>query len=108
MAFLIPGSNVNEPVQHAALGIEPGDDFIKVSGILKIVSTPNSPGDEIGDLDNTRGLRIDEERHFSHVAEFSPARSLNAKRAGETLKRAFIVRLVHDDEAAMLSFLVST
>ena len=58
MAIFILGAKMNEPVQNATFRIEPRDDFVKVSGILKLVSTPNSPSDKIGNLDNPRILRI--------------------------------------------------
>ena len=48
---------MNEPVQNATFRIESRDDFVKVSGILKLVSTPDSPSDKIGNLDNPRSYQ---------------------------------------------------
>lgn len=99
---------MNQPVQNAAFGIKPGHDFVEISGVLMLISAPNGPGDKIGNLDDSRSLRIDEQRHFRQIAELSPSSPANAKRPGKALERALMTRLVHDDETSMLAFLLSS
>ena len=93
---------MDQSVEHSAFYVETPHDPIEVPGVIVFVPSPDSPSEQIRNLDEARRRRVHEQGHLGKVAQVSPSRALVAKIPGQSLQRLFVVRLVHDHETTVL------
>ncbi len=92
---------VYQAVNDAALCIEAMSYRVEESAILMFIPTPNSKGDQIRKLYQSRGARIDKKRHFSNVSQLAPSRACNAELLCKCLKGLFIMGMIHNNQSLL-------
>ena len=92
---------MDEAVDDAAFRIESVDDPIEVASVAVLVASPNGPREQIGDLNETRGGGIGEQRDLGEIAQVAPSRALVAVTLCEALQGSLVARLVHHHQATL-------
>jgi len=77
------------------------ENDVQVGCIARGISSEDGVGDVIRQLDQARGLGIDEKRYVHQVAKDSPARSMSAELLGELLEAGLVGTFVQDDESTL-------
>ena len=96
---------MDQAVNHTAFGVEPAGHAIEVSCVAVFVTPPDSPRQEVSNLDEARGVRVHEHRHLGQISQISPPGAFLPKSPRQSLEGFFVVRLVHHHQAPVFFFL---
>lgn len=96
---------MDQAVNDTAFGVEPADHAVEISRIAVFVTPPDSPRQEVDNLDETRGIRVHEQRHLGQISQIPPPGAFLPKAPSQSLEGFFVVRLVHHHQASVFFFL---
>ena len=100
-AFLCGVLEMDQSMDHATFGVKATNYPVEEACIAMLVASPNRPGKQVGNLDETRCRRFQEQRHLGEVAQVSPSRAFVSKVPGQYLKCPFVVGVVHYNQTAI-------
>ncbi len=90
-----------QTVKGASFAIKPIFDDIVELRIAALKMPEHSVGNEISELDEARGLGVQEQRHFREISENAPAMSHSTKVSRQALNGGLVSGLVEHDYAAL-------
>src|SRR5579863_2721044 len=93
---------VREPVDDAIGLIEAGSDDVHVLGIAAVIASENGIRDVIGELNQARCARVDEEWRVGDILQGTPPGAYLAKFPAQLLKRGLARRFVRNNHPALL------
>lgn len=89
-------------MNHASLRIEASPNEVEELAIVFFEPPPDGIGDQISELDQPRGLRVDEKWHLANPSHFAPAVATRSKVSGELLQPRLPGRSIKNDQPALI------